>query len=211
MKTAIRVLSLLLLAGVCSVTLLAQQDAGAAKPAEKGKAAPAMPAMKPSPEMTKMIKAMAGNWTTSETMQPSPMGPGGSGHGTARMWAGPGGMSLLQSYHSSGPMGSFSGAGTNWWDPTANAYRGVWCDNMTPTGCDASGSAKWEGDKLVGTVEGEFNGQKMLTRMTYSDFKPDSFVMTMESGPDASKLQKMMTITYTKATAKTAESAEKKQ
>jgi hypothetical protein len=38
-----------------------------------------------------------------------------------------------------------------------------------------------------------------MTRFTYSDFKPNSFVMTMEMGPDASKLQKAMTVTYTKA------------
>ena len=83
--------------------------------------------------------------------------------------------------------------------PRRNLYRGVWCDNMTPNGCDTSGTTKWEGDKLVGTMEGDMNGQKMVTRFTYSDFKPDSFVMTMEMGPDASKLQKAMTITYTKA------------
>jgi hypothetical protein len=48
-------------------------------------------------------------------------------------------------------------------------------------------------------MQGEVNGQKMMTRFTYSDFKPNSFVMTMEMGPDASKLQKAMTVTYTKA------------
>lgn len=52
---------------------------------------------------------------------------------------------------------------------------------------------------MVGTMEGEMNGQKSMSRFTYSDFKPDSFVMTMEMGPDASKLQKAMTVTYTKA------------
>ena len=80
-----------------------------------------------------------------------------------------------------------------------SAYRTVWCDNMTPNGCDPSGTTKWDGDKLVGTMEGDMNGQKMVTRFTYSDFKPGSFVMTMEMGPDASKLQKAMTITYSKA------------
>lgn len=54
----------------------------------------------------------------------------------------------------------------------------------------------------------------MVVRTTYSDFKPDSFVMSMEMGPDANSLQKMMTVTYTKApaAAKSAEApAEKKQ
>lgn len=47
-------------------------------------------------------------------------------------------------------------------------------------------------------MEGEMNGQKMVTRFTYSDWKPNSFVMTMDSGPDANSLKPMMTITYTK-------------
>lgn len=211
MRTAIRTLTLLAMASLCGFSLVAQQDAGAAKSGTGAKTQAAMPAMKPAPEMTKLIKAMAGTWTTSETMEPSPYGPGGSGHGTSKMWAGPGGMSLMQNYRSSGPMGSFTGAGTSWWDPAGKVYRGVWCDNMTPTGCDASGSSKWDGAKLVGTMEGEMNGQKMITKMTYSDFKPDSFVMTMESGPDMNSLKKMMTINYTKVAARAADAGDKKQ
>jgi hypothetical protein len=75
---------------------------------------------------------------------------------------------------------------------------------MTPTGCDASGTTKWDGDKLVGMMEGDMNGQKMTTRFVYSDWKPNSFVMTMEAGPNANSLQKMMTITYTKGGAASA-------
>ena len=138
---------------------------------------------KPAPEMTKMIKMMGGNWTVTEKHDPNPMMPnGGTSKGTAVLTPGPGGMSLTEKYHSTGAMGSFNGLGTFWWDPKAQVYRGVWCDNMSPNGCDASGTTKWEGDKLVGTMEAEMNGQKMLTRFTYSDFKSDSFVMTMEIG-----------------------------
>jgi hypothetical protein len=201
-------LTLLAIASLFCFPLMAQQEAGAAKSGTETKAPAAMPSMKPSHEIASLIKAMEGSWTTSETMEPSPYGPGGSGHGTSKMWAGPGGMSLMQHYVSSGPMGSFSGVGASWWDSAAKVYRGVWCDNMTPTGCDASGSSKWDGDKLVGTMEGEMNGQKMITKMTYSDFKPDSFVMTMESGPDMNSLKKMMTIKYTKATDKGAGSGD---
>jgi hypothetical protein len=75
---------------------------------------------------------------------------------------------------------------------------------MTPGGCDASGTTKWEGDNLVGTMEGEMNGQKVLTRFVYSDWKPNSFVMKMESGPDANSMKEMMTITYTRAGAASA-------
>lgn len=200
MKTILRGTILVLLGGLCAMPLGAQDSAMSAKP-EGAKASDqmAMPMPKPAPEMEKMIKMMAGNWTVAEKADPSPMMPkGGVGNGTAVLTPGPGGLSLTEKYQSNGAMGSFSGLGTFWWDAKAQVYRGVWCDNMTPNGCDASGTSKWEGDSLVVTMEGEMNGQKMLTRLTYSDFKPDSFVMTMEAGPDASKLQKAMTITYTK-------------
>jgi hypothetical protein len=175
----------------------------AAKDAGKAPQAQSMPMPTPSPEMTKLIKSMAGTWTVTEKADPSPMMPkGGTGKGTATLTPGPGNLSLVEKYHSTGVMGgSFNGMGVFWWDPKAGAYRGVWCDAMTPTGCDANGTTKWDGDKLVGMMEGDMGGQKMVTRFTYSDWKPTSFVMTMESGPNANSLQKMMTITYSKGAA----------
>ncbi len=215
MKIVSRMLAILAIAGLCSLPLMAQKGAtqkkpSAAQPAAKAKAQPpaGMPMPKPTAEMTKMLKAMVGTWKVSEKHEPSPMVPkGGTGEGTSKIWPGPGGLSLLQTYRSSGAMGSFSGFGTAWWDGKAQAYKGVWCDNGTPEGCTYGGESKWEGDKLVGTMESEMNGQKMTIRTTYSDFKPDSFVMSMEMGPDANSLQKMMTVTYTKlpAAAKSAE------
>ncbi len=159
-----------------------------------------MPMPKPAPEMTKLIKTLSGTWNVTEKHEVNPMMPsGGTGTGTAKIWAGPGGLSLMENYSSSGAMGSFKGMGTWWWDPKAQVFHGLWCDNMTPNGCDTSGSTKWEGDQLVGTMQGDMGGQMMMMKFIYSDFKPDSFVMVMESGPDASKMQKMMTVTYTKA------------
>jgi hypothetical protein len=200
MNTILRGTISLLLGGLFAMPLAAQDSTSAKPMASKAKAEMAMPMPTPAPEMTKMIKMMAGSWTVTEEHDPNPMMPqGGTGKGTAVMTPGPGGLSLTEKYQSTGAMGNFNGLGTFWWDPTASLYRGVWCDNMTPNGCDTSGTTKWEGDNLVGTMEGEMNGQKMMSRFTYSDFKPGSFVMTMEMGPDASKMQKAMTITYTRA------------
>jgi hypothetical protein len=196
-----RILLCILLAGGCCLSLGAQTDNS--KPATTTAQSPqsGMPMIKPSPEMIKLSKALVGSWTVSEKMEASPMAPkGGTGHGMASMMPGPGGLSVVEKYHSTGSMGTnFNGLGTFWWDPKAQAYRGVWCDTMTPTGCDSSGTTKWEGDKLVGTMQSEMDGKMMMTRFTYSDFKPGSFVMTMEMGPDASSMQKAMTITYTRA------------
>jgi len=208
------------LAGLLCLSLAAQDASKDQKPAAKkpsaakksDKPAPAgMPMPKPSPEMVKFIKMTAGNWKTAEEFEavPEMNMPAGKGEGTAKFWPGPGGLSLMESYKSKGVMGSVTGFGTFWWDPKASAYRGVWCDNGTPTGCDASAVSKWEGDKLIGTSEMEMGGQKFAFRLTYSDFKPDSFVMTMETGPDANSLKKTMTINFTKEMA-TASSTEAK-
>jgi len=204
MKTILRVTMLLVLGGLCAMPLAAQDSAmsakpKAAKPAAKPKEQMGMPMPKAAPEMTKMIKMMAGSWTVTEKSDPNPMMPkGGTGKGTAVLTPGPGGMSLTEKYHSSGAMGSFNGFGTFWWDPKQQVYRGLWCDSMTPNGCDASGTTKWDGETLVGMMEGEMNGQKIVSRFTYANWKPDSFVMTMATGPDANSLKDMVTITYTK-------------
>jgi hypothetical protein len=212
MKTILRGTILVGLAAGCW-TVLAAQDAAAPAGSNSAKTSGqemSMPMPTPAPEMTKMIKMMAGSWSVSEKSYPSPMMPnGGTGKGTAKLWAGPGNMSLMEDYHSSGVMGSsFTGFGTFWWDAKGQVYRGLWCDTMTPGGCDSSGTTKWDGDKLVGMMEGDMGGQKMVTTFTYSDWKPDSFVMSMAMGPDASSLKPAMTITYTR-TGTVAKMAEK--
>jgi hypothetical protein len=202
MKTIPQVMLLFVLAVFCCMTVAAQDAGAPAKPkaAKPAGQAQQMPMPTPTPEMTKLIKTLSGTWNVNEKHEPNPMMPnGGDGKGTAKIWAGPGGLSLMENYSSSGAMGSFKGMGTWWWDPKAQVFHGLWCDNMTPNGCDTSGSTKWEGNNLVGTMQGDMGGQMMTMRFTYSDFKPDSFVMTMEMGPDASKMQKSMTVTYTKA------------
>jgi hypothetical protein len=209
MKTVLKGI-LIVAAAAVSCSQLVAQDKQAVSKAAKPTAEASMPMPKPDPEMTKLIKMMSGNWTVTEKSNPSPMMPkGGTGKGTATLTAGPGGMSLMEKYHSTGVMGSnFTGFGTFWWDSKAQLYRGLWCDTMTPGGCDSSGTTKWEGENLVGTMTGDMNGQKMVTKFIYSDWKPNSFVMKMEMGPDPNSLKEAMTISYTRAGAATAKAAQ---
>jgi hypothetical protein len=197
-KTRVRTLTLLVSLG-CGA--LAAQDNMKPANVDEGKppqsAAMQMPA--PAPEMTRLIKALSGAWTVTEKQDPNPMNPKGStGKGTAVLTPGPGNLSLIEKYHSVGTMGGINGLGVFWWDAKKQVYRSLWCDNGSPNGCDASGTTKWEGNDLVGTTESEMNGQTTMMRFTYSDWKPNSFVMTMEMGPNASSMNKFMTITYSK-------------
>lgn len=202
MKIVVKGSAVATVAALCVLGVIAQERAaGADAKTAKPTAGTAMSLPKPDPEMTKLIKMMSGSWTVTEKSQPNPMMPnGGMGKGAAVFTAGPGGLSLMEKYHSSGLLGSnFTGFGTFWWDSKAMVYRGLWCDTMTPGGCDASGTTKWQGDNLVGTMEGDMNGQKMVTRFIYSDWKPNSFMMTMETGPDVNSMKEAMTITYARA------------
>jgi len=160
-----------------------------------------MPMAKPSPEMQKLSKMVVGTWNTTEKHEPSPWAPkGATGKGTVVFKNGPGGLSLVQDYKSSGAMGSFAGHGVMWWDAKAGGYQGIWCDSMTPAGCQISkGVTKWEGNNLVGTDESEMMGHKMAMKETWSDVTPDSFTFAMDGGPPGGEMKRMMTIKYTRA------------
>ncbi len=213
MRTASRFLALLAALILCGLPASSQEKTSKdAKPAQKKteKAKPAgagaMPMPKPSPEMTKLIKTLAGTWNTSEKMEPSEFAPqGGTSKGRAVLRPGPGGLSLVEDYQSEGSTGKFRGHGVFWWDDKAKAYTGIWCDNMTPKGCDNAGTSKWEGEQLVGHMEGEMMGKKTTMKGVYSNITPTSFTFTMDSSMDGSPMKRTMTIEYTKAEGKAAE------
>jgi hypothetical protein len=167
----------------------------------------AMPMAKPSPEMQKLSKMVVGTWSTTEKHEPSPWAPkGATGRGTVVFKNGPGGLSLVQDYKSSSSMGSFAGHGVMWWDAKAGGYQGIWCDSMTPGGCQASkGLSKWEGNNLVGSDEMEMMGQKMAAKESWTDITPNSFTFVMDGGPPGGEMKRMMTIKYTRTGAAKAE------
>ena len=170
------------------------------------------PAAKPAAEMTKLIKMFSGTWTTTEKFEPSPMmEKGGSSQGMATFKAGPGGNSLIEEYISPhGAMGPFKGHGVTWWDAKAGAYKGTWCDSMTPD-CMVGGM-KWAGADIVGTPqEMDMGGHKMVMTSKYSDIKPDSITYTMGMGPTADQAKTTMTIVYTKTGVKPSGPASKKE
>jgi hypothetical protein len=191
---------------LASVMALAQDKANSsgAKPGDKKAGSEAgqtnMFMVKPSAEMEKLSKMLVGTWSTTEKMEPAPWAPkGATGKGTAVFKKGPGGLSLVQDYKSSGSMGSFTGHGVMWWDPQAGGFKGIWCDSGTPAGCAVStGLAKFEGDNLVGTDEEDMMGKKVAMKNTWTDVTPNSFTFNMDSGPPGGEMKHSMTIKYTR-------------
>ncbi|MDP9268321.1 MAG: DUF1579 domain-containing protein [Acidobacteriota bacterium] len=195
-----RMLALLLIAAVVVAGAQEKKDANHMKDMKAPKKAD-MNAPQ-SAEMKKLEKMLAGTWSLDETFE-SMMGmPGGKGKGTEVSKRGPGGNSLHSDLKSTGPMGSFTGHGLMWYDAKAGGYRSIWCDTMTPQGCDDSGIGKWQGNDLV--FEGDsdmppnMGGGKMHMVQKFSDITPNSFTFSMDGTMNGQNMH-MMTIKYKRA------------
>lgn len=182
---------------------LAQDKSAAPKKAATTTAAqpsgmPPMP--KPGPEMKKLLSTLGGNYTATMTMDAMMGMPAMKSVGPAKFSAGPGRLSLVETVNSVDEHGGkFNGHGLIWWDAKAGAYKGIWCDNGTPSGCMEGGTGKWEGDKLVTTGTMDMMGKSYNFRATYQDFSPDGFTYVMETAEGSAPMQKMFTVEYKKA------------
>jgi Protein of unknown function (DUF1579) len=203
--TVKRTLILFVLLGLCFLAFAQSHK----KHSRAAATAPAVPSAKQSAEMKKVIESLAGMWKTTTTVEPGGFMPqGGTATGRADIRSGPAGNALVERFRShEGPFGNFVGQGTIWWDPNASGYRALWCDTLSPSGCDLMGVGQWDGNNLVFKGESQMEGKKMHTRETYSDITPDSFTFTMEMAVEGSPMQKAMTIKYERATPKSAATA----
>ncbi|HET9529803.1 MAG TPA: DUF1579 family protein [Blastocatellia bacterium] len=162
----------------CLVTVMAQEH-GKEKPGE------VYPQPKPGPEAEK-LKFQLGTFKTVEKHESGPGFAGGEGKGTMTARLGPGGLSLITEYKSTGPMGSFAGHGLTVWDAEAGLYKMHWVDSFTAGSMDMTG--RWEGKDLVFNGQTKFMGKTYHMKEVYTDITPTSYTLKMymgESGPDA--------------------------
>ena len=155
-----------------------------------------------SEQMKKLEKTLAGTWSLDEKFEPMMGMPGGAGKGTETVKRGPGGNSLHSDLKSTGAMGPFTGHGLMWYDAKAGGYRSIWCDTMTPTGCDDSTIGKWQGNDLVfegdSEMPPEMGGGKMHMVQKFTAITPNSFTFSMDGTMNGQNMH-MMTIKYKKA------------
>ena len=109
----------------------------------QGRAAPG-----PSPEMVRLQKFYLGTWEYTETYPKSPAAPqGGVNTGIYTSELGPGGNSLMNRFHSKGPVGDFEGLLMITWDAKEKAYKSYIFGNDFPGALVQNGN--FEGDTLV--------------------------------------------------------------
>lgn len=117
----------------------------------------------PLPEMQRLSKLYVGTWTYTETYPKSaPYPNGGVNTGVYTSELGPGGNSIINHFHSKGPVGEFEGVMVMTWDPKEKAYKAYVFGDSFPAALVETG--QWESDVLVYRTEFSAGGMKLALR-----------------------------------------------
>ena len=133
---------------ICSTVLVAFGFVGLATQLMQAKSEASRPQQSDTPEMQRLIRLYRGTWEYTETYSKSPAFPnGGENAGIYTSELGPGGMSIVNRFHSKGPVGDFEGLLVMTWDAKEKAYKAYVFGN------DFSGAlvetGQFEGDTLI--------------------------------------------------------------
>jgi len=147
-------------------------------------------------EVYKLLRFFEGTWSVFENFQKGDFFPkGGTRKGTSKITPGPGGLSLIEDYHSSGSAGQLDLLAIIWWDSTAQIYRPLICAN-DGDGCVVRGAARWQGNTLINDYEEVIGGRKRKMRDTFSEITPTSFTLVAAVFTQGSEWQPLITTRY---------------
>lgn len=157
------------------------------KTAEKPAAA-AAPQAKPGAAEMERLKFYLGEWDYTETYPKSAFTPnGGKNTGVYTSKLGPGGNSLINTFHSQGPVGDFEGLLVMTWDAKEKAYKAYVFGNGFPGAVVQTG--QFEGDALVYRYEFSASGATMKLRNVARVTAPGTLVseefIAMKDAPEA--------------------------
>ena len=152
---------------------------------QKNAAAP-MAASKTAPEMQR-LNFYLGEWDYTETYTKSaPYPDGGKSTGLYTSKLGPGGNSLINSFHSKGPVGEFEGLLVITWDPKEKSYKAFVFAGDFPGAIVETG--QFEGDDLVFRSEFSAGGATIKLRNVTRLVSPGKLVseqyFTAKDGPE---------------------------
>jgi hypothetical protein len=128
-----------------------------------------------------------GEWDYAETYPKSAFYPNaGKNTGVYTSKLGPGGNSLINTFHSSGPVGDFEGLLVMTWDAREKAYKAYVFGNEFPGALVETGA--FEGDALVYRSEFPVEGAKLklrnVTRVTGPGTLVSEEFMAMKDAPE---------------------------
>jgi hypothetical protein len=147
----------------------------------------ATPAVRPGAAEMERLKFYLGEWDYTETYPKSAFAPnGGKNTGVYTSKLGPGGNSLINTFHSQGPVGDFEGLLVMTWDAKEKAYKAYVFGNGFPGAVVETG--QFEGDALVYRSEFSAGGVTMQLRNVARVTGPGTLVseefMAMKDAPE---------------------------
>ncbi len=152
-EIAVTAIALTMTIAICAAARSARQQSS-------DKSAQSTP--KTAPEMDR-LKFYLGEWDYTETYPKSASYPvGGKNTGLYTSKLGPGGNSLVNGFHSQGPVGDFEGLLVMTWDARENAYKCYVFGNGFPGALVETG--QFEGDALVFRSEFSVGGSTLKLR-----------------------------------------------
>jgi hypothetical protein len=158
-----------------------------AKLQEKTTEKVAAPAAKPGMAEMERLKFYLGEWDYTETYPKSAFSPnGGKNTGVYTSKLGPGGNSLINTFHSQGPVGDSQGLIVMTWDPKEKAYKAYVFGDGFPGAVVETG--QFEDDALVYRMEFQGGGGTIklrnVTRVTGTGTLVSEEFMTMKDAPE---------------------------
>ena len=189
MKNKLQTWNLGMLIGVVLAIPLwaARQEKPAEKTSTAAQAASGDSAAKPGAAEMERLKFYLGEWDYTETYPKSAFYPnGGKNTGVYTSKLGPGGSSLINTFHSQGPVGDFEGLLVMTWDAREKAYKAYVFGNDFPGALVETG--QFEGDALVYRSEFPVEGATLKLRNSTRLVAPgkiesDEF-SAMKDGPE---------------------------
>lgn len=171
------------------------QDSGEKKPGTDTAGAAFTPP--PPPEELKQLEWMAGDWTCSITMNPSPEMPqGDKGTGTCSIRKALKDMAYFEEFKGTSAMGDFEGHMVLSFDPEKKEWVGWWFDSMIPGKASVSRGACKDGTL---TLEGEDEWQGQKYKVRYTSTKDSDAQMTFKMFMDMGQgWKESMSIVYTR-------------
>jgi hypothetical protein len=165
---------------LCVPLEAALQEKTAEKPA-------AAPQAKPGAAEMERLKFYLGEWDYTETYPKSAFSPnGGKNTGVYTSKLGPGGNSLINTFHSQGPVGDFEGLLIMTWDAKEKAYKAYAFGNDFPGAVVETG--QFEGDALVYRTEFSGGGATIklrnVTRLSGSGILVSEEFMAVKDAPE---------------------------
>jgi hypothetical protein len=172
---------------MASALMLLVPAAALTAPQEKtGEPAATAHAARPGQAEMERLKFYLGEWEYTETYPKSAFYPnGGENTGIYTCRLGPGGNSLINTFHSHGPVGDFEGLLILTWDLKEKAYKEYVFGDGFPGAVVQTGA--FEGDTLVFRSDLDGGGQTMklrnVTRLTAAGTLESEQYMSVKDAP----------------------------